>query len=151
MSPRRRPVRNIARTACALALLYAGASVAAQAIYKEIDSAGHVTYSDQPDTTPSWHQATVPAVDVKNALAGNSAISSRRAAIVDADEAARRLSQALEERRLGAERLPGERAHGADAAAANLRYRARQEDLDREVGLAMQRVSLTARSLRTSP
>jgi hypothetical protein len=143
--------RNIARSVCAVALLCGTASVSAQAIHKEIDAAGRVTYTDQPDTTPTWHLATVPALDVASALARNAAISSRFAAIIDVDEAARRLRQALLERSLGAERLPGERAHGADAAAANLRYRLRQEDLHREVELAMQRANLTARLLRAAP
>jgi hypothetical protein len=134
-----------------MALLCIAAGASAQAIHKEIDAAGRVTYTDQPDTTPTWHLATIPAVDVANALAGNSAISSRFAAIIDVDEAARRLRQALLGRSLGAERLPGERAHGADAAAANHRYRARQEGLQLEVERAMQRATLTARSLRASP
>ena len=134
-----------------MALLCIAAGVSAQAIHKEIDAAGRVTYTDQPDTTPTWHLATVPAVDVANALAGNSAISSRFVAIIDADEAARRLGQALLDRKLGAERLPGEQAHGADASAANQRYGLRQEGLRLEVERAMQRATLTARSLRTSP
>jgi hypothetical protein len=151
MSTRRSRARNIAQGACAMALFCTAAGVSAQAIYKEIDAAGRVAYSDQPATTPSWHLATVPALDVRNALAGNSAISSRLAATVDADEAARRLGQALLERKLGTERLPGEQAHGADAPAANQRYRMRQEDLQHEVGQALQRATRTARSLRTSP
>jgi hypothetical protein len=134
-----------------MALLCIAAGVSAQAIHKEIDAAGRVTYTDQPDATPTWHLATIPALDVASALARNAAISSRFAAIIDVDEAARRLRQALLERSLGAERLPSERAHGADAAAANLRYRLRQEDLHREVERAMQRATLTARSLRASP
>jgi hypothetical protein len=143
--------RNIARSVCTVALLYGTASISAQAIHKEIDAAGRVTYTDQPDTTPTWHLATIPALDVASALSRNAAISSRFAAIIDVDEAARRLRQALLERSLGAERLPSERTHGTDAAAANLRYRLRQDDLHREVELAMQRATLTARSLRASP
>jgi hypothetical protein len=134
-----------------MALLCAAAGASAQAIYKEIDAAGRVTYTDQPDTTPSWHLATVPAQDVANALAARTAISSRLAAMIDANEAARRLGQALAERRLGAERLPGEQIHGADADAANQRYRLRQEDLRREVAHALHRASETSRSLRASP
>jgi hypothetical protein len=134
-----------------MALLCTAAGVSAQAIHKTIDAAGRVTYTDQPDPSPSGHRATIPAVDVASALAGNSAISSRFAAIIDVDEAARRLGQALLERSLGAERLPGEQVGGAGAAAANQRYRLRQEDLQREVELALQRASRTARALRASP
>jgi hypothetical protein len=151
MRPHRGRVRNIVRIACAVALLYAGASASAQAIYKEIDAAGRVTYSDQPDTTPSWHLATVPSLDVANALARNTAISSRFVAVIDASEAARRLGQALAERTSGAQRLPGERANGPDAAAASHRYRVRQEDLQREVELALRRAGRAERSLRESP
>ena len=141
-------MRNIARSVCAAALLCGTAGVSAQAIHKEIDAAGRVTYTDQPDTTPTGHLATVPALDVANALARNAAISSRLAATVDADEAARRLGQALLDRKLGAARQPGERVHGADAAAADLRYRLRQEDLQRDVEQALRRASVTSRSLR---
>ncbi len=151
MSSRRSRLRNIARSVCAVALLCGAAGACAQAIHKEIDAAGRITYSDQPETTPSRHFATVPALDVANALARNAAISSRFAAIIDVDEAARRLGQALLERSLGAERLPGEQVRGADAPAATQRYRARQEDLQREVELAVQRATRTARVLRAFP
>jgi hypothetical protein len=143
--------RNIARAICAATLLCAAAGWSAQTIHKEIDAAGRVTYTDQPEASPSGHLATIPALDVANALARNAAISSRLAATVDADEAARRLGQALLDRKLGAERLPGERVHGADAVAANQRYQVRQEDLQREVEQALLRASLTSRSLRERP
>ena len=136
---------------CAAALFCAAAGLSAQTIHKEIDAAGRVSYSDQPATTPSWHLATDPALDVKNALAGNFAISSRLAATVDADEAARRLGQALLERKLGTERLPGEQAHGADASVVNHRYRLRQDDLQRGVEQALRRARETSRSLRAYP
>ena len=144
-------LRNIARSVCAVALLCAAAGVSAQAIHKAIDAEGRVTYSDQPDMTPTWHLATVPALDVANALARNAVISSRFAATVDADEAARRLGQALLDRKLGTERLSGEQAHGADASAANQRYRLRQEGLQHEVERALHRASVTSRSLRERP
>jgi hypothetical protein len=147
----RNRLRNIARSVCAVALLCGAAGVSAQAIHKAIDAEGRVTYSDQPDTTPTWHLATVPALDVANALARNAPISSRLAATVDADEAARRLGQALLDRKLGTERLPGERVHGADATAANQRYRLRQQDLQREVEQALHRADVTSRSLRERP
>jgi hypothetical protein len=150
MSSRRNRLRNIARGVCAVALVCGAAGVSAQAIHKAIDAEGRVTYSDQPDATPTWHLATIPALDVANALARNAAISSRFAATIDADEAARRLGQALLERKLGAERLPGERVHGADAAA-DQRYRLRQEDLQLEVEQALHRASVTSRSLRGRP
>jgi len=89
-----------------------------------------------------------PALDVANALASNSAISSRQAAVTDANEAARRLRQAQLEREQGAERLPGEQAHATDASGVNPPYWRRQEELRRGVELAQRRSSETGRSLR---
>jgi hypothetical protein len=144
-APRRR-ARNIAWRICAAMVFFVASGVLAQTVHKQIDAAGHITYSDRPDTTPL--PPTVPALDVANALASNSAISSRRAATIDAHEAARRLGQAELERKQGAERLPGEQAHGTDASVANHRYRQRQEELRRAVVQAQRRSDATDRSLR---
>jgi hypothetical protein len=136
---------------CAAALLCAAAGAPAQTIYKQVDAAGHVTYTDRPDTTPSPRPATVPALDVANALASNTAMSSRHAATIDANEAARRLRQAQLEREQGAERLPGEQAHDTDASVVNQRYWQRQEELRRVVVQAQRRLDETGRSLRAHP
>jgi hypothetical protein len=149
-SPRRRAL-NCAWRIFASALFCAAASVSAQTIYKQVDAAGHSTFSDRPDGTPSASIAPVPALEVANALASKSAMSSRRAAIIDANEAARRLGQAELERKEGAERLPGEQAHGTDASAANQRYQQRQEDLRRAVIYAQRRSDETGRMLSTPP
>ncbi len=148
MYSRCRPVRNIVWRICTAVLFCAAAGVSAQTIYKQVDAAGHTTYTDRPDTTPSPRSATVPALDVTNALATNSAMSSRGAAIIDANEAARRLRQAQLEREQGEERLPGEQAHGADASVVNHRYWQRQEELRRVVAQAQRRSSDADRSLR---
>ena len=139
------------REICVMVLLLASAGSSAQMVHKEIDATGRVTYTDQPATTPSWHFATVPALDVADALAGNFAIASRLAALVDADEAARRLRQTLLERKLGVDRLPGELARGAGASAANQRYRLRQQGLQLQVEQALQRARQTSKSLRDYP
>jgi hypothetical protein len=144
----RRRVRSAAWTLCAAALLCAAASAPAQTIYKQVDAAGRITYTDRPDAAPSPQTATDPAFDVASALAGSTAMSSRHAAIIDANEAARRLRQARLERAQGANRLPGEEARGADAGAANDRYRRRQDALWRAVELAQHRSSETSRALR---
>lgn len=147
MNSRRRRVRNIAWRICAAAFLCAAAGVSAQTVYKQIDAAGRITFTDRPDTIPSPTTATVPALDVANALASNSAISSPRAATIDANEAARRLGQAQLERKQGAQRLPGEQAHGSDASVVNDRYWRRQEQLQRAVEQAQRRSSETGWSL----
>ena len=74
-------------------------------------------------------------------------MSSRGAAIIDANEAMRRLEQVELELKQGAERLVGEQAHGADANAANQRYRQRQDDLRRAVEHAQRRSDKTGRAL----
>ena len=145
----RHPVRHIVLSILAAALLCAAAGVTAQTIYKQVDAAGRITYSDRPGTTLS--PPTVPALEVANALASNSAISSRSAATIDANEAARRLRQAEREREQGAERLPGEQAHGADANGVNRRYWQRQEELRRVVEQAQRRSGETGRALRALP
>ena len=61
--------------------------------------------------------------------ASNSAVTSQRAAIIEANEAARR--QAERERRQGAVRLPVEQARGTGAGEANPRHARRQEKLRR--------------------
>lgn len=143
----RRHSLNIVWSLCAAAWLCAATGVPAQTIYKQVDAAGHTTYTDRPDTTLPPQAASIPALDVRTALASNSAMSSRGAALIDANEAARRLRQAQLERELGAERLPGEEAHGADASVANQRYRQRQDELRRRVELAQRRLSDAVRSL----
>jgi hypothetical protein len=90
-------------------------------------------------------------LDVANALASNTAMSSRHAATIDANEAARRLRQAQLEREQGAERLPGEQAYGTDASVVNQRYWQRQEELRRVVVQAQRRLDETGRSLRAHP
>ena len=75
-------------------------------------------------------------------------MSSRGAAIIDANEAMRRLGQAELERKQGAERLPGEQASGTDTSVADDRYRQRQDELRRAVIYAQRRSDKTDRALR---
>ena len=148
MNSHSRQVRNIVGRICAAVFLCAAAGVSAQTVYKQADAAGHITYTDRPDTAPSPPTAKVPALDVANALASASAMSSRGAAIINSNEAARRLRQAEREREQGAERLPGEQAHGADANVMNRRYWQRQDELRRAVEQAQRRSDETGRVLR---
>ena len=119
----------------------AGAS--AQTLYKQVDGAGHLTFADQAATTPSPRTATVPALDVASALASNSAVSSRRAVMIDAKEAARRLRQAQLQREQGAAPLPGELTQSTGAGVANHRYWRRQEKLRYVVEQALRRSNET--------
>ena len=128
---------------CAAALLCAAGGVSAQTIYKHVDVAGRFTFTDRPDTIASLQAATAPPTEVTNPPARISPISSRRAAIIDANEAARRLGQAQLKRKQGLEPLPGEQAQGAGAGAVNHRYWRRQEKLRLEVEQAQRRSSDT--------
>jgi hypothetical protein len=147
----RNPIRGIGWKICAATMLCAAAGVSAQRIYKDADADGRITYADRPGTPSSSPTSTIPARDVAHALAGNVALSSRHSARVDTDEAARRLRQALDERSQGAGRLASELADGSHAAEANLRYRARQESLQREVEQAVRRAGQAGRALRAQP
>lgn len=70
-------------------------------------------------------------------------MSSRRAALIDAKEAARRLRQEQSNRERGWEPIAGEMVQGADASAVNHRYWRRQEALRRAVENAQRRARET--------
>ena len=113
MDTRFRPILLIAALAC----MTSGAS--AQTIYKEVDDAGHIRFSDQPP--------------VKAALVP------RRAGSVEVNEAARRLKQAQRDRILGAQPAPGEMNSAPGMRTANYRYWRRQEKLRLAVEQAQRR------------
>ncbi|MEK6245697.1 MAG: DUF4124 domain-containing protein, partial [Pseudomonadota bacterium] len=139
----RRRVRNIVSRICAAALVCAATGVSAQTIYKQVSAVGHVTFTDQPDATAARQTATDPALEVTKAPARIFTISSRRAATINANEAARRLGEAQLKRKQGAEPLPGEQAQGSDASTVNHRYWWRQEKLRLVVEQAQRRSNET--------
>ncbi len=141
-----RRMRILAWKICAAALLCVPAGAAAQLVYKQFDAAGHITYGDRPD--PAASTATTPTLDVAHALARSTAMSSRGAAIIDANEAVRRLRQA--EHAQCPERIPDEQARSADALAAKDRYANCQARLRRAIEQAQLRVDKTNRLLRAS-
>lgn len=143
--------RTVVWKICAAAVLCAAAGVSAQTVHKLTDAEGRITYTDRPDTAPLPPAAAVPALDVVSALASSSAMSSRAAVLIDANEAARRLKQAEREREQGAERLPGEQAHGADANEMHRRYWQRQDELRRAVKQAQRRSDHADQALRAFP
>lgn len=122
--------------------------MSAQTVHKEVDAAGRVAFTDRAGTTAHAQTVTVSALDVAHALASSSAISSRPAATIDANEAARRLGQAQLEREQGALPRPGEQARGTGAGVVNHRFWWRQEKLRRLVEQALHRSNETRRSLR---
>lgn len=139
----RHRVRNIAWRICAAALLCAATGVSAQTVYRQVSAAGQITFTDQADTTPAAQTVPAQASEVTKAPARIVAISSRDAATINANEAARRLGQAQLKRKQGAEPLPGEQAQGARAGALNHRYWRRQENLRLVVEQAQRRSNET--------
>lgn len=126
------------------ALLCAAAGVSAQTDFGQRDAAGRAAYSGPPDAAP--RTAAVSAAEVARALASNTAMSSRNAAKVDANEAARRLRQTQLEREQGAEPLPRERT--LEVGGVSDRYRLRQEKLRQRVEQAQRRLNETRRLRR---
>jgi len=136
------PLRPIASCLCALALLCAAAGTPAQTIiYKQVDSAGRITFTDRPDANLPAQAMTGPALEAPKAPAAVVTMASRRSASIDANEAARRLAQAQLMRSEGAEPLPGERTPGT--GVPNERYWQRQEKLRVLVEQAQQRANET--------
>ena len=102
--------RHMLARICAAAIVCSGGEVLAQTIYKQIDAAGHTTFSDRPaagsvspyETSRNQEGSPVspPRIangnrsDVASALASNSAMSSIYAVTIDFNEATRRLRQA---------------------------------------------------------
>lgn len=134
---------KLASAICAAAFLCAAAVASAQPVYKRVSAAGQTTFSDRPDTAMPPQIESAPNLDVTKAPARMSVISSRRAALIDAKEAARRLRQEQLNRERGWEPIAGEKVQGADASAVNHRYWRRQETLRRAVENAQRRARET--------
>lgn len=145
-----RRVRKIAWSIFAPAFFFAAAGTPAQPVYKEVDAAGHVTYTNRPRPTPppSATPALTPMQDVVTSLADNSALSSRLSATVDANEAARRLRQVQKEREQGANPWSGERRGQAGSALSDERYQRRREKLRHMVEQAQRRMDKMRSSQR---
>jgi len=151
MSPRR-CLRSIASSLCALALLCAAHGALAQTIYKQVDLAGKVTFTDRPDINlpalamRSAAHAMAPALEAPTPPARVGLMSSRSSASIDANEAGRRLAQAQLQRTTGADLLPGDR-HGSGEGVPNQRYWQRQDRLRVQVEQAQQRSTETRLAL----
>ena len=143
-----RPVQPLARTAIAAALLCAATGAPAQlAVYKTLDPEVHVTPTDRTEAAPAPENN--PGADAPAAAPRRHFVPSRRATLVNASEAKRRLTQAELKRKLGEEPRSGERVQDAGVLAVNYRYWQRQEKLRIEVEQAQRRVNFTQRPLLT--
>lgn len=125
----------------AITLLLAAASASAQTIHVKIGSDGHKSFTDIAGATPD--RETAPAVEEPRAPAGTMAKGSRRAAVVDATEAHRRLGQAQRSRKQGAQPLPSELATAYGAGVVHHSYWRRQEKLRLAVEQAQRRSNET--------
>jgi len=96
----------------AVAMLCIAAAASAQAIHKEVDSEGRVTFTDRIETTRLAQTAPAQGSDVATALANRAPMNSKDAATVDNNEAARRLARARQNRSAGTAPRPGEAADG---------------------------------------
>src|SRR5258706_13916460 len=115
MNPRR-PLRNIASSFCALALLCAASSAPSQTtIYKQVDPAGKITFTDRPDPNLPAQPMASGALEAPRPPAAIALTVLRRSAAINANEAGRRLTQAQLMRSQGADVLPGERTLGSAA------------------------------------
>jgi hypothetical protein len=138
MNPRRR-FPDIASSLCGLALLCAAAGTPAQMIYKQVDAAGRVTFTDRPDSSLPAQSITGAAPEAPRAPARVILMTSQRLATINAKEAGRRLAQAQVMRSEGADLLRSDWIHGASAGVPGQRYWQRQEKLRVLVEQAQQR------------
>src|SRR5688572_12083969 len=109
-----------------LALLCAAMGAPAQTtIYKQVDAAGRVMFTDRPDPSLPAQSAAGPAPmagampESPKPAARAGLLTAQRSALIDANEAARRLAQAQLMRSEGAEPLPGEQARSDAGLAPN--------------------------------
>jgi hypothetical protein len=130
----------------AAALLCAATAASAQlAVYKSIDPEGHITYTDRQEPGSLLvgdAESEAPAAEPRRR-----ALPSRGSALVNANEAKRRLAQAERKRKLGKEPLAGESTQGPDGIMVSYRYWQRQEKLRIEVERAQRRANVVQRTL----
>jgi hypothetical protein len=130
----------------AAALLCAAPAASAQlAVYKSIDPEGRITYTDRHE--PAFKLADSTEPEAPAAEPKRRALPSRGSAVVNANEAKRRLAQAERKRKLGKEPLAGESIQGPDGTLVSYRYWQRQEKLRIEVELAQRRANVVQRPM----
>jgi hypothetical protein len=148
MNPSRR-FPNITSSLCGFALLCAAAGAPAQTIYKQVDGAGRVTFTDRPDSSLLAQPMTSASLEAAKAPAEVILMTAQRSATINAKEAGRRLAQAQQMRSAGADLLRSDWIHGASAGVPSQRYWQRQEKLRVLVEQAQQRAIETRQLLLT--
>jgi hypothetical protein len=146
MNPIRR-IPSITSSLCGLALLCAAAGAQAQTIYKQVDSAGRVTFTDRPDSSLPSQSMTGAALEAPRGPASVALMTAQRSAAINANEAGRRLAQAQLMRSEGADMMPGDWTQSSSAGVPNQRYWQRQEKLRMVVERAQQRATETRQLL----
>lgn len=137
-------IEGVKNTLLAVMLVVAAASTSAQTLYTKVDLDGHKTLSDRPDTTPEPAAEAASGLQAPRTPAGTMAKGSQRAAIVNANEARRRLGQAQLKRKQGVQPLPGELAQGQGPDMVKHNYWRRQEKLRQMVEQAQRRANETS-------
>ena len=118
----------------------------AQTVFKHVDIAGNITFTDLPETTESAQAEGIPALEAVKAPRRIANISPRRVTVlVDANEAAHRLARAQQQRKQGVQPFPGEQTHAFGATTLNYRYWRRQEKLRILVEQAQRRLNETSK------
>jgi Domain of unknown function (DUF4124) len=135
--------RLFAASIAAAFLCTATAASAQLAVYKSIDSEGRITYTDRQEPESQLvdgAESAAPAAEPRRR-----ALPSRGSALVNANEAKRRLAQAERKRKLGKTPLAGESTQGPDGTTVSYRYWQRQEKLRVEVEKAQRRANAVQR------
>lgn len=84
---------RLARGALAVALAFGAAAASAEGIYKHVDNAGQVSFTDRPEAPIAVRELEAPPVKVES-IRGRSPALLSRAKATDRKEAERRLEQA---------------------------------------------------------
>ena len=128
-------------TLLAAALALCCASASAQTIFTTVSLDGHKTFSDRAEAQPDPAAEETPRTAARRTPAGTMAKGSRSAALVNSNEAGRRLAQSQQKRSLGRAPLPGESVKVPGGILVNARYWNRQEKQRIEVEQAQRRLN----------
>ena len=132
---------NVAWRLCAAAILCVTAGVSAQSVHREVDVGGNVTFTDRPEMTPSPRGSTASGSDLVGALAENRPMTSQSAAMIDFNEANRRLVRAQQGR---LEHPPSDKADDNSVRIMNERFLRGPRESEREIVAAQRRSTQTS-------
>jgi hypothetical protein len=140
-------MNHAAQAILAAVMLCIAAGASADAIHKEVDSEGRITFTDRTETAPLSPPAPARSSDVAIALANRAPMNSKDAATVDNNEAARRLARAKQNRSAGTAPQPGNAADGDLVKKLNQYYLQDKKKQEREVVAAQKRSDQTSTGL----